>query len=115
MGFDKLDIYRRMSETEQRNQERFEQMQEVVKKFIEEVEEYKGLVGKVAEEFKALKDKLSGAVDAESWKAVSAVVAELDGTNAKLSELMVEKAPDPAPVVEAPVEEPAPVDTPIVE
>lgn len=102
MAFDKIDIYQRMSRTEQRNQERFEQMQEVVKKFIEEVEEYKLLVGKVAEEFKSLKDKLSGAVDTESWNAVSAVVADLDKTNATLTELMTAKAPDPAPVEAAP-------------
>lgn len=77
-------------------------MEEVVKKFVEEVEEYKVLVGKVAEEFAALKGKLTNAIDEESWKQVSSVVAELDATNAKLSELMVEKAPDPAPVVEEP-------------
>jgi hypothetical protein len=83
-------------------------VEEVVKKFIEEVEQYKGLVAKVAEEFQSLKAKLGTAVDEESWKAVSAVVAELDATNTKLEELVTVKAPvieDPAP---APVEEPAP-------
>jgi cytoskeletal protein RodZ len=105
---DKKLIFNRLSSTE----ERVTAMEEVVKKFVEEVEQYKGLVSKVAAEFQSLKDKLGTAVDEESWKAVSAVVAELDATNAKLEELVTVKAPDPTPVIE----EPAPiVDTPVVE
>jgi DnaJ-domain-containing protein 1 len=113
--FNFAEILRQLSENERRNQERFEKMSAIVDKFIEEVEQYKGLVSKVAEEFKALKDKLSGAVDEESWKKVEAVVAELDATNTKLEEIVTVKAPDPAPVVEeAAPAEPAP-EAPVTE
>ncbi len=101
---DKLNIFNRLSATE----ERMTAVEEVVKKFVEEVEQYKGLVAKVAEEFQSLKAKLGTAVDEESWKAVSAVVADLDATNAKLEELVTVKAPDPAPVIEEPAPAPAP-------
>lgn len=110
MGFSKEDIYRRMSATETLNYERYETMRTEIAKFIEEVEQYKGLVSKVADEFKALKDKLSGAVDEESWAQVSAAVADLDATNAKLEEMVTVKAPDPEPVVAAEEAAPAPAE-----
>lgn len=106
--FNMAEIFRQMSANEKANKERYEAMRAEIAKFIEEVEQYKGLVSKVADEFKALKDKLTGAVDEESWKKVSEVVADLDATNAKLEEVVAVKAPDPEPVVVA--EETAPTE-----